>query len=58
VKMDQHGGAPFRTSLRTDLAMNRADRRGEMLSPWMEHLISTQNSSKVKERVVYLGNVD
>ena len=30
VKMDQHGRTPSRTSLRTDLAMNRADRRGEM----------------------------
>lgn len=30
VKMDQHVRAPSRTSLRTDLAMNRADRRGDM----------------------------
>jgi len=30
VKMDQHGSTPFRMSLRTDLAMNSADRRGSM----------------------------
>jgi hypothetical protein len=30
VKMDQHGRPPSRMSLRTDLAMKRADRRGEM----------------------------
>ena len=30
VKMDQHGGPPFRMSLRTDLAMKKADRRGSM----------------------------
>jgi hypothetical protein len=30
VKMDQHGRPPSRSSLRTDLAMNRAERRGEM----------------------------
>ena len=30
VKMDQHGRPPSRSSLRTDLAMKRADRRGEM----------------------------
>ena len=30
VKMDQHGRALSRSSLRTDLAMNRADRRGLM----------------------------
>ena len=30
VKINQHGGSPSRSSLRTDLAMNRADRRGEM----------------------------
>jgi hypothetical protein len=30
VKMDQHGSAPFRMSLRTDLAMKNADRRGSM----------------------------
>lgn len=30
VKMDQHGCPPSRSSLKTDLAMNRADRRGEM----------------------------
>jgi len=30
VKMDQHVRAPSRISLRTDLAMKRADRRGEM----------------------------
>jgi hypothetical protein len=27
VKMNRHGGTPARTPLRTDLAMNRADRR-------------------------------
>ena len=30
MKMDQHGRPPSRISLRTNLAMNRADRRGEM----------------------------
>ena len=30
MKMNQHGGTQSRSSLRTDLAMNRADRRGEM----------------------------
>jgi hypothetical protein len=30
VKMDQHGRTPSRMSLRTDLAMNSAERRGEM----------------------------
>ena len=30
VKMNQHGGSPSRSSLRTDLAMKSADRRGEM----------------------------
>ncbi len=30
VKMDQHSRTPSRMSRRTDLAMNRADRRGEM----------------------------
>lgn len=30
VKMDQHGRAPSLISLRIDLAMNSADRRGEM----------------------------
>jgi len=30
VKMDQHCRPPSRKSLRTDLAMNNADRRGEM----------------------------
>ena len=30
VKMDQHGRTPFRKSLRTDLAMKNADRRGSM----------------------------
>jgi hypothetical protein len=30
VKMDQHGRTPSRTSLRTDLAMKSADRRGLM----------------------------
>jgi len=30
VKMDQHGRPPSRMSLITDLAMNTADRRGEM----------------------------
>lgn len=30
VKMDQHARAPSRMSLSTDLAMKRADRRGEM----------------------------
>jgi len=30
VKMNQHGSTPFRSSLRTDLAMNSADRRGEI----------------------------
>ena len=30
VKMDQNGRLPSRMSLRTDLAMNNADRRGEM----------------------------
>ena len=30
VKMDQHAHAPSRMSLSTDLAMKRADRRGEM----------------------------
>ena len=30
VKMDQHARTSPRMSLKTDLAMNRADRRGEM----------------------------
>ena len=30
VKMDQHGRTPFLMSLRTDLAMKTADRRGSM----------------------------
>jgi hypothetical protein len=30
VKMDQHGRTPFRMSLRTDLAMKNAERRGSM----------------------------
>ena len=30
VKMDQHGRTPFRMSLRTELAMKNADRRGDM----------------------------
>jgi len=30
VKMDQHGCTPSRMSLRTDLAMKNADRRGSM----------------------------
>ena len=30
VKMNQHRRPPLRSSLSTDLAMNRADRRGEM----------------------------
>jgi hypothetical protein len=30
VKMDQHGRPPSRSSLRIDLATNRADRRREM----------------------------
>jgi hypothetical protein len=30
VKTDQHGRPPSRSSLRIDLATNRADRRGEM----------------------------
>jgi len=30
VKMDQHARAPSRMSLKTNLAMKRADRRGEM----------------------------
>lgn len=30
VKMDQHARSPSRKSLKTDLAMKRADRRGEM----------------------------
>ena len=30
VKMNQHGGTPFRMSLRTDLAMKNAERRGSM----------------------------
>ena len=30
VKINQHGGSPSRSSLRTDLAMNSADRGGEM----------------------------
>ena len=30
VKMDQHVRTPLRMSLKTDLAMKRADRRGEM----------------------------
>lgn len=30
VKMDQHGRTPCRISLRTDLAMKNADRRGSM----------------------------
>jgi hypothetical protein len=30
VKMNQNGGSPSQSSLRTDLSMNSADRRGEM----------------------------
>jgi len=30
MKMDQHGRPPSRSSLKTDLAMNKADRRGSM----------------------------
>jgi hypothetical protein len=30
VKLDQHARSPSRMSLKTDLAMNRAERRGEM----------------------------
>ena len=30
VEMDQHGRTPSQSSLRTDLAMNSADRRGLM----------------------------
>ena len=30
VEMDQHARSPSRMSLRTDLAMKRAERRGEM----------------------------
>jgi hypothetical protein len=30
VKTDQHARTPSRMSLSTDLAMNKADRRGEM----------------------------
>ena len=35
VKMDQHGRTPFQISLRTDLAMKNAERRGDMRSSGM-----------------------
>jgi hypothetical protein len=34
VKLDQHGCTPSRSSLRTDPAMNRADRRGLNVTNW------------------------
>ena len=51
VKMDQHGSTPFRISLRTDLALKKADRRGSMRSSGMEQLLipRTTRENRVPE---------
>ena len=45
VKINLHGGSPSQSFLRKDLALNSADRRGEMCSSGMEQLVMSYISA-------------